>query len=372
MVKIGYCISAHGLGHASRSLAVMEALKKQAVVKFEILTTVPAQFFTDQLPADCRIHHLPSDVGLVQRSSMEEDIPATLKALEAFYPLDPRLVQEAVRIFKDCACVFSDIAPLGIVAARELGIPSVLVENFTWDWIYQGYLGQWPLFDRYISILQEIYQGVDYRIQAAPFCERINTALRVEPIARPIKPGLLQIRKRLSVGEEQRLILITMGGVPGKTLDLSPLQQVKDTVFVLAGGKGEISFQKNICFLPMHSDFYHPNLVAAADGVVGKVGYSTLAEISQAGTPFIYIRRKMFRESEALVTYIRQNLKSWEITEQELLAGSWLSLLTAVPLRKKRRKKSINGADQVAAFVCSCITGAGDDRPRLDLLGVGK
>src|SRR2546430_2106058 len=37
------------------------------------------------------------------------------------------------------ALVIADVPPLGISAAHAAGIPSVIVSNFTWDWIYAYY-----------------------------------------------------------------------------------------------------------------------------------------------------------------------------------------------------------------------------------------
>jgi len=30
-----------------------------------------------------------------------------------------------------------EIAPMGILVAKETRVPAILVDNFTWDWIYQ-------------------------------------------------------------------------------------------------------------------------------------------------------------------------------------------------------------------------------------------
>ena len=39
----------------------------------------------------------------------------------------------------DVRLVIADAPPLGCAAAAAAGIPSVVVSNFTWDWIYQAY-----------------------------------------------------------------------------------------------------------------------------------------------------------------------------------------------------------------------------------------
>ena len=56
--------------------------------------------------------------------------------------------------------------------------------------------------------------------------------------------------------------------------------------FVFAGGVSAYRQEGNLHFLPFESDFFHPDLVHAADLVVGKAGYSMIAEVWAAGVPF--------------------------------------------------------------------------------------
>ena len=81
-LAIAYFISAHGLGHAARAAAVMAAVHQVApAVRFEIFTTAPHWFFDDCLAGPFACHLLETDVGLIQKSPLEENLPATIKAL---------------------------------------------------------------------------------------------------------------------------------------------------------------------------------------------------------------------------------------------------------------------------------------------------
>ena len=62
----------------------------------------------------------------------------------------------------------------------------------------------------------------------------------------------------------------------------------------------------HIIRLPAQSAFYHPDLIHAADVVVGKLGYSTLAEVWAAGVPFGYVVRPQFPESGPLEAWAQQ------------------------------------------------------------------
>ncbi|MCI5219421.1 MAG: hypothetical protein D3914_09580, partial [Candidatus Electrothrix sp. LOE2] len=82
------------------------------------------------------------------------------------------------------------------------------------------------------------------------------------------------------------------------------------------GGSKKIERDGKLFFLPLDSAIRHPDLIAACDAVVGKVGYSTLAEVYQAGIPFAYISREWFRESRPLADFIARKMPSLPLTEE--------------------------------------------------------
>src|SRR5512135_1927180 len=145
--RIAWFISPHGFGHAARAAAIIQALcEAHPGIGIEIFTRVPEWFFGDSLTGSFRYHPLVTDVGLVQETSLKEDAARTLERLDRFFPFGTKLVERLARVVRrlECRCIVCDIAPLGIAVARRAGIPSVLVENFTWDWIYQAYLPDAP------------------------------------------------------------------------------------------------------------------------------------------------------------------------------------------------------------------------------------
>ena len=354
--RVGCCITPHGFGHAARACAVMEALSVRHSVCFEIVTTVPEWFFTESLTVPYTLHSINCDIGLVQRNSLEEDPGQTLELLDLFYPLDQVLVDRVAALFGDCSLLICDISPLGIAAAQRAGIVSVLVENFTWDWIYRAYLEQWSGFSSHISYLQQLYSGADYHLQAEPFCLAAEHDLMIAPIARQRQLESHVVRSQLQVADTDTLVLVTMGGVPGMKMDLDWMAAM-DQCFVLPGQtEGEMVVQGNLRMLSPDSGIYHPDLVAACDAVIGKVGYSTLAEVYQAGVPFGYICRPGFRESAPLAAFIDREMVSAEITGEQFRDSSWLDRVSELCSRPMDRKKRENGSMAAAAFLGDLLT----------------
>ncbi len=168
-----YFITPHGYGHAARAAAVMLALRQaDPGAHFEIFTQVPLWFFEMTLGRGFSYHDLYTDVGLSQDSVMEENLPETVRRLAGLLPFRSEQIRSLAQQIKDlnCKMVLCDVAPLGIAVASAAGLPSVLIENFTWDWIYEGYQHQEPRLTPYIEYLKEAFASASYHIRTEPAC----------------------------------------------------------------------------------------------------------------------------------------------------------------------------------------------------------
>jgi UDP:flavonoid glycosyltransferase YjiC (YdhE family) len=355
MHRLAYFISPHGFGHATRAAAIMGAIQTLGPdVQFDIFTLAPEWLFQVSLKRPFTYHSLMSDIGLVQKSPLDEDLPTTLLRLSAFLPFDKELVKRLAEqiVHLGCQLVVCDIAPLGIAVAEHAGIPSILIENFTWDWIYEGYLEAEAGFEKYIDYLRRVFGSTSYHIQTKPVCNPMPADLVTHPVSRPPRTSKSQTRQNLGVPEKAKMILVTMGGIESPLAFASHPAAQDSLYFVVPGGSPNGAAQNRI-LLPHHSDFYHPDLVHASDAIVGKAGYSTLCEAYQAGVPYIYTARHRFRETASLTAFIQQELGGFEIQEQEFLEGSWIPDLVELLKRPKRLDPRQNGAEQAAKFILS-------------------
>lgn len=357
--SIAYVISPHGFGHAARASAVMAAVHElDPMVQFEIFTTIPPLFFQESLTGSFHCHSFFTDIGLVQKSAFEEDMYETVRKLDSFLPFSPLLVENLSMKLKtlDCLLVICDIAAIGIAAAKKAIIPSMLVENFTWDWIYEGYKDSVPQMKRHISYLKTIFKEADFHIQAEPVCRQSNPDITVLPVSRKARTRKKETREKLGIPSGMNAVLVSSGGVPEEYHFYEKLKKRNDIFFIIAGIGTSISKNRNMVCLPHHSGFYHPDLVNAADAVVGKAGYSTLTEIYHAGIPFGYISRPDFREAEVLSSFIDSRMAGYEIGEEEFRTGDWVYHTHDLIKKKGRRNPSENGADQIAAFIKKQLT----------------
>ncbi|MFZ2632687.1 MAG: NUDIX domain-containing protein [Desulfosalsimonadaceae bacterium] len=362
-VSIAYFITSHGFGHAARASAVMNAIGAQwPFVHFEIFTQTPEWFFKDSLCVSYVYHPEMTDVGLVQTSPFCFDAGKTLDALDAFLPFDETRVACLADIVNRSGCqlIVCDISPLGLAVASRAGVSSVLVENFTWDWIYASYLPSNRRFGKHIKYLENIFGSADIRVQAAPICLPQKSALCIPPVSRKPVASPSETRNQLGIPPSGPLILITLGGIPEALSFADALKTYRKPVyFVVPGAAPDMPAasrkQGNVVFLPHHSGFYHPDLIAAADAVVGKVGYSTLAEVYHAGVPFGYIPRSDFRESDIFESYIQKNMKGMRFSEPDFYSGDWLSQVPDLLALPKRTINEPNGSDVAAEYICNML-----------------
>ena len=354
-LNVGCCITAHGFGHAARALAVMEELAKLTEIKLTIASQVPEWFLRSSFAGSFSLFPIQTDVGLVQKSPLDQDIPETLKALAEYYPVRRETVRSLAEAFSECSLVICDIAPAGILAARESGIPSVLIENFTWDWIYEGYSSLYPGLESFIKYIKEVNDLANYRIQTTPVCEQVACDLIVSPVARSVRESRESVRHALNVYQDQQMVLVSMGGIGIGQLALDRLLEKRDIIFVISGFKGEIVNTPNLRFLGSDTTIFHPDLVNASDAVIGKVGYSTLAEVYHADVPFGYVSRQDFRESGPLVSFIRKEMRGLEISSKAFWEGEWMDMLPQLFQLEKKGKASENGAGECAKFLMSLL-----------------
>ena len=161
----------------------------------------------------------------------------------------------------------------------------MLIENFTWDWIYQGYVQEEARLTRHIAYLQSIFATADYHVQMEPVCCPRLADLTVLPVSRQPQRTRQQTRAQLGIPAQAPAVLLTMGGIPESYAFLPQLHQHRNTCFVVLGAGDCLEQHDNVIVLPYRSTVFPPDLVHACDAVVSKTGYGIVAEVYHAGVP---------------------------------------------------------------------------------------
>jgi len=349
--EIACFISSHGFGHATRTVAIIETLEKRFPdLHTHIFTKVPEDLFSETLNS-YTYHAFLTDIGLEQKSALQIDLQKTQVSLNKFLPFSQKLIRQLAELCSKCSFVLCDIAPLGIDIADELNIPSILVENFTWDWIYAPYNelrhhSQW---------LQWKFNQATFRIQTEPLCQEKTNNLTCGPIFRRCREEEKVVKQKLMSGS-RRVVMITTGGIHQELPVWRKMYAMPDYFFVISGQKKEDKKGDNILLLDNHSTLYHPDLIRCADLVICKAGYSTIAECFQAGTRVLAIGRDDFPESEILLNFLKSNLPGASLSQNAFFNGSWLQTIDKILKQPRAKPATENGADRVADFLRPLLT----------------
>ena len=358
--RIAYFISSHGFGHAARSAAIITALLDQnPSIEIDIYSETPEWFFIESSAGYANYFKMQTDIGVTQRSPMEMDIPDTLNRVTMFLDSLPAASEQLARTLleRNYTGIIADISPLGIAAAKKAGIPCILFENFTWDWIYQPFTNGYPNFHGVIRQLKSIFEQADFHAQFIPACQPDATAnLTIPPCSRKTKQTAAATRQKLGIKQNEKLGLISMGGIPD-SFALNQIGELPNPAIRLAFVGSFTQFENRgstIC-IPHQSDFYHPDLVEAADFVIGKAGYSTMAEIYNAAKPFGYLLRPDFRESTILGEFLSSLPYTTAVSQADFDCLNLSKPIEFLLSDVNFPRPALNGSKIAADFVIDCF-----------------
>jgi len=337
----------------------MEALHRRTGAHFELYSASPRWFFDESVKGLYRYHEVVTDVGFAQSSALTHDLSRTVAALRDMVPFDDDLVSGlALEIrLAGCHAVLCDVAPLGVAVAERAGLPSVLVENFTWPWMYEPHLAEVPALAELSAELEEWVGKATHHLLAEPFCHpdpRAHAA--VLPVSRPARKTRDAIRSEMGLPRDGTVVVVTMGGYAEDMPFLHRLADLDEVTFLVTGCHGD-EVRGNLRLFDNGTHLYMPHLVRAADAVVAKLGYSTLAEVWREGRPLAFVTRDGFRETAPLREWATQRLPGFEIPGSTFAAGDWIDGVRGLATLPPPPPPAEGGADQVADYVSRKVLG---------------
>lgn len=346
--RIAAFVSPHGFGHAARSSAVMLETERVGGAAFDVFTTAPRWFFEESLGDRFDYHEEVVDVGFRQQSALHADVPATVAALRGLLPFDADRVSRLADRVRGAGCraVLCDIAPLGIAVAEAAGLPSLLLENFSWGWLYEPYLRKEPALGRFGAELDRWSTTATAHVQARPMCLRDEGLRAVDPIGRPPRRDRGETRRALGLPADVPLIVVTMGGYEEDLSFVPRLQEVEDAHFLVTGA-GRTEAIANVHFFDNATPLYMPDVLEAADAVVAKLGYGMVSEVWRAGLPFAHVTRPGFREMESLERFAADEFSGFLLDADAFSRGAWIPRLGEL-VSMPRRPHAGGGAGDVA------------------------
>jgi hypothetical protein len=362
--SVFFYISGHGFGHASRQIEIINAVGRlRPDLHIVVRTSAASWLFERTARVPLTMMAGDSDTGVVQIDSLRLDERATiLRAAEFYRTLHDRARHEAQLLEQhDARLVVSDAPPLACAGAAKAGVPSVVVTNFTWDWIYEGYDGHLSVAPDLLPAIRNAYGKADaaWRLPMHGGFATFDTIVELPFVARHATHSRDDVRRTLRLPLDRPLVLSSFGGYGVNDLDVRRLDCLDEYGVVITRGANAPAFGS----LPegVHpvdevvlydSGLRYEDLVGACDVVATKPGYGIISECIANGTAMLYTSRGHFVEYDVLVADMPRYLRCAFIEQEELFAGRWQQALTKIAdAPAAPEKPPTNGADVAAQLV---------------------
>ncbi len=351
-------VSGHGLGHAAREVQILRRLPEE--IPLFVKTSSPAWFWESELTRPFTLISESYDVGCVQKDSITLDIDATRTAKREM-DIKNRARFDAERRYLesvDARVVVCDVASFPLTVARSLGIPALLIANFTWVDIYEPFVG----FEAILARLRAAYGHADLLIET-------GLSLPMEYLPRRYEAGLVARigqDQREELPENGKRLALIYAGNWGLPIAWERLKEFPDWHFLTLTPPGSVR-PPNLTALSRDL-MPHEDLVASVDLVISKPGYGIVGECLANGTPLLYGPRPEFAEYLALDAALSEFAGGLKVSGEEFVQLRWKETLRRVPARGSVERTSAPGGERVRECIERVWHGA--DPRTLDGYGV--
>ncbi|KAG5554385.1 hypothetical protein RHGRI_012048 [Rhododendron griersonianum] len=403
-----YYVTGHGFGHATRVVEVVRHLI-YAGHDVHVVTGAPDFVFTTEIQSPkLFLRKLVLDCGAVQADALTVDRLASLEKYSetAVVPRASILATEVEWLNSIKAdLVVSDVVPVACRAAADAGIRSVCVTNFSWDFIYAEYVMAAGHHHRTtVWQIAEDYSHCEFLIRLPGYCpmpafrdvmdvplvvrrlhksrkELIDDSKEEQRVIWKLKSNdgtlkltkynhyvsliswILQngptkrdneVRKELGIGDDVKVVILNFGGQPGGW-NLKEDCLPSGWLCLVCGASDDQNLPSN--FIKLAKAAYTPDLIAASDCMLGKIGYGTVSEALAYKLPFVFVRRDYFNEEPFLRNMLEYYQGGVEMIRRDLLTGRWKPYLERAISLKPCYEGGINGGEVAARILQDTAVG---------------
>ncbi|CAF2073033.1 BnaC01g22060D [Brassica napus] len=348
-----YYVTGHGFGHATRVVEVVRHLIA-AGHDVHVVTGAPDFVFTSEIQSPrLKIRKVLLDCGAVQADALTVDRLASLeKYVETAVVPRAEILKTEVEWLHSIKADFvvSDVVPVACRAAADAGIRSVCVTNFSWDFIYAEYVMAAGYHHRSIVWqIAEDYSHCEFLIRLPGYCPMpaFRDVIDVPLVVRRLHKSRKEVRKELGIAEDVNVVILNFGGQPSGW-NLKEASLPTGWLCLVCGASETQELPPN--FVKLAKDAYTPDIIAASDCMLGKIGYGTVSEALSYKIPFVFVRRDYFNEEPFLRNMLEFYQCGVEMIRRDLLMGQWKPYLERAVSLKPCYEGGINGGE-VAAHI---------------------
>ena len=339
-------ITPHGFGHAAQVAPVLNSLRQRyADLRVTLLTSLPRAFLQGRIHGDFEQIDAAPDFGLVMNSALAIDLDGSANAYRELHADWHKRVDREARRLQRLApdLVLADAPYLTLAAAERSGIPAVAMCSLNWADIYRHYFAQRPEADQILEHMEAAYGSARAFLCPEPSMPMpfLRNRVAIGPIATLGKARGAMLRARLDLAVDERLILVTPGGVKARfPMDAWPVDQ---GFHWLVSADWQVQHPNVSSYQDTGLAF--PDLIASCDAVLGKCGYGTVAECVANATPLMYIPRPDWPEEATLLGWLRAHGAALTVEAQRMVTGEFSDLLGPLGALRVQTREPAGAAD---------------------------
>jgi hypothetical protein len=270
-----------------------------------VRTAHPDHIVRDFMGFSVELDAPPPEAVLVSQDPSVIDTAASAAAYRELHRRwEEYLDRETVRLAAvSPAALVADVPYLSLAAAERLGIPSLAFCSLNWLDIYRAYCGP-PYEDLIIRTIEKAYQSAKLFLQPRPHMPMLGLGNRwpIGPVARIGRRRKEELRSRLGITRNKRVVLFTLGGISCKRRVRLP--NIAGVHWLVGSNQPR---QADHATNANQVDMSFIDLFASCDAVVTKVGYSTFVEAACNGVGLVSANRPDWPESAVLIDWATQN-----------------------------------------------------------------
>ena len=288
---------------------------------------------------------MSTDLGLILKpGTMEIDKEVLLKEMKKFMSTWDALIEQEKEWLTetDIDLVVSDIVPWVFMSARLSGVKSVFISNFTWVEIYKE-LFEEEVYQNYLSCYQEADIALLY-----PLAGKIDEYFEVtKEVGMSCRSFNYENVKRIKAKYNIPIVYMSVG----RSVELQDIIEVGGLPYHFIYTEGIKLSGRNAELLPVNTENTQ-DYIKAADYMITKAGWGTVAEAICAQKPMLVLRRDEVVEDRVTLRNLLDLGIALPIGTEELNANCIVELLGKLKIKnvnyRELSRRYSNCSSQIA------------------------
>lgn len=296
-------LSSHGFGHFAQTSMVLNALHRLNLpIRVTLRSTLPESIIRERLEMPVTVLHQALDVGMKMHDAVAVDTEASF---DYYHTLHKGLAQAVTPEVEGLSAlkpdlILANVPYLSLIAAKQLGIPTLAMCSLNWAEIFAGFCQNHPGADQIVAEIRSAYASAEQFLAVTPHMPMpgLENLTAIPPIAHYGQKRTEALR--LQIGNEQaRFVLVNLGGIPTHvSTELWP--RLENVYWVVASG---VDSARDDVISQDAFDLPFIDLLSSCQAVLTKTGYGMLVEATVNQVPVVCIERGDWPEEPALFNW---------------------------------------------------------------------